>query len=79
MFSVFDSHFTLGVFAVERRTNDWQKKPTPEASPASDVARCIVGQDGTRVRKTGGNDGVREGDGRGQLDQGDVVAEGATS
>lgn len=46
---------------------------TPETTPASHVAGRVVGQDVSRGGKTGSLDGIREGDGVRQLDQGNVV------
>ena len=51
-----------------------EERLTGDASPAGDVAGLVVGQQEAGLRKTGGHDGVREGDGGLQLDQGDVVA-----
>lgn len=47
---------------------------TIEATPAGDIAGLVVWKDEVSSRKTSSHDGVREGDGRLQLDQGDVVA-----
>lgn len=46
---------------------------TVEATPSSDVAGLIVGQNETRLRNTSSHDGVSEGDRRLQFDQGDVI------
>jgi len=46
---------------------------TGKSPPAGDVAGSAVRQDGAGGRQAGGHDGVREGDGGGELDQGDVV------
>lgn len=47
---------------------------TVEATPAGDVAGLVVWKDEVSSRETSSHDGIREGDGRLQLDQGDVVA-----
>lgn len=47
---------------------------TVEATPAGDVAGLVVWKDEVSSRETSSHDGVGEGDGRLQLDQGDVVA-----
>lgn len=47
---------------------------TGEPTPTGDVAGGPVGEDETLVWEAGGRDGVRDGDGRRQLDEGDVVA-----
>lgn len=46
---------------------------TGDATPSSDKAGLIVGEDKVVRRETSGLDGVREGDRRLQLDQGNVV------
>ena len=46
---------------------------TGESSPAADVAGSAMRQVHAGVRQAGGHDGVGEGDGGGQLDQGDVI------
>lgn len=51
----------------------WWVELTPETAPASYVAGSVVGQDISRGGKTGSLDGIREGDGVRQLDQGNVV------
>lgn len=52
---------------------------TGESTPAADVTGSAVGQDDTPVREAGGHDGVREGDGVRQLDQGNVVPAGGVA
>lgn len=52
---------------------DFVKRLTIEVTPAGDVARFVVWKDEVGGRETGSPDGVREGDGRLQLDQGNVV------
>lgn len=46
---------------------------TVEATPSSDVTRCLVGKDVASLRKTGRLDVVCEGHGSFQLHQGDVI------
>ena len=46
---------------------------TRESTPAGDIAGCTVGQHDAPVWEAGGHDGVREGDGGRQFDQGNVV------
>lgn len=46
---------------------------TDGASPASDIAGLIVGQDEASLGKTGSHDGVSEGDGSLQFDKGNVI------
>lgn len=47
---------------------------TVDATPSGDVAGLVVGEEEAGNRETCSHDGVREGDGRLQLDQGDVIA-----
>lgn len=46
---------------------------TGKSAPAADVAGSVARQDEAGVRQAGGHDGVGEGDGGGQLDQGNVI------
>lgn len=46
---------------------------TGESTPAGDIAGSSVGEDNAPVWEAGGHDGVREDDGGGQLDQGNVI------
>lgn len=46
---------------------------TVEATPSSDVAGRVMGEDEASSRETSSHDGVREGDRGHQLDQGNVI------
>lgn len=51
----------------------WWNWLTVESTPACDIAALPMRKSEALLREAGGHDGVREGDGWGQFDQGDVI------